>query len=64
MQLHGHAAAAATDARGDDRIGERPGRLDEDPGNQALPLGADADNTRARLLVNSLTSAEGRTLAA
>lgn len=55
LQMQGCAVAAATDARGDDRIGERPGRLDEAPGDHALPLGADADKTRARLLINSLT---------
>ncbi|GAB2984731.1 hypothetical protein GCM10023080_058010 [Streptomyces pseudoechinosporeus] len=45
MQMQGYAVAAATDARGEDQIGERPGRLDEAPGNHALPLGADAGKT-------------------
>lgn len=44
--MQGYAVAAAVDARGDGQIGERPGRLDEAPGSQALPLGSDTDKTR------------------
>jgi hypothetical protein len=48
MQMQGYAVAAATDAPGDDQIGERPGRLDEAPGNHdhALPRGARVDQDR------------------
>ncbi|MER5227743.1 helix-turn-helix domain-containing protein [Streptomyces flaveus] len=44
-QMQVYAVTATADARGDDQLGEHPARLDETPGNHALPLSAGADKT-------------------